>query len=49
MVSNKRFPNRKIAASFEQALHQAYSEKRIRGEWFSLDESDVNDIIESLK
>jgi len=49
MVSNKRFPNRKIAASFEQALHQAYSEKRVRGEWFDLDKDDVNDIKESQK
>lgn len=49
LIGNKRFPNRKIANSFEQALHQAYSEKRIRGEWFSLDFNDVEDIKEALK
>jgi len=49
LIINKRFPNRKIANSFEQALHQAYSEKRIRGEWFSLDFNDVEDIKEALK
>jgi hypothetical protein len=49
LICNKRFPNRKIANSFEQALHQAYSDKRIRGEWFSLDFNDVEDIKESLK
>lgn len=49
LIINKRFPNRKIANSFEQALHQAYSEKRIRGEWFALDFDDVEDIKEALK
>ena len=48
LISNKRFPNRKIASSFEQALHQAYSEKRVRGEWFELDGDEVEDIKESL-
>lgn len=48
MVCAKRFPNRKIAASFEQALHQAYSEKRIRGEWFDLSNKEIKEIEESL-
>ncbi len=48
MVCNKSFPNRKIASSFEQALHQAYAYKRIRGEWFKLSEKEVQDIKETL-
>lgn len=49
MVCKKRFPSRLIARSFEQALHQAYLEKRIRGEWFELTEQDVKDLHVALK
>ncbi len=45
----KKYPIRKIAESFEKSLHQTYSDKRIRGEWFKLDEIDVKHIIEALK
>ena len=48
MVCNKQFPNRKIAVSFEQALHQTYSEQRVRGEWFDLNEKDIQDLKETL-
>ena len=44
MLCNKKLPNRKIAASFEQALHQTYADKRIRGEWFSLTEKEVEEL-----
>lgn len=49
MVISKKFPIRKIAESIEKSLHQVYSEKRIRGEWFELSLLDVEHIIESLK
>lgn len=49
MIAKKEFPNRKIASSFEKALHSSYDSKRIRGEWFDLNQDEVNDIIESLK
>lgn len=49
LVSSKQFPLRKIAESFEKALHETYKEKRIRGEWFNLDDVDVEMIIQSLK
>lgn len=29
----------------ESELHEKYSEKRIRGEWFNLDENDISEII----
>jgi len=48
LIKAKKFPNRKIAESFEKALHNAYKEKRIRGEWFNLDEKEILDIRESL-
>lgn len=48
MLANKEFPNRKIAHSFEQALHSTYDEKRVRGEWFDLSQEEVKDIIISL-
>ena len=44
MICSKRFPSRKMATSFEQALHQTFAEKRVRGEWFELDEKDVDEI-----
>jgi hypothetical protein len=49
LLASKRFPNRKIANSFEQALHQAYSDKRIRGEWFDLTEKEIEDIKEAFQ
>lgn len=44
----KKFVNRKIASSFEKALHDAYAPKRIRGEWFQLDAIDLSEITETL-
>ena len=48
-VACKKFPTRKIALSIESALHTAYSQQRLRGEWFNLNEEDVAAIIETLK
>ena len=33
-----------IQGNHERKLHQLYKEKRVRGEWFSLTEEDVNNI-----
>ena len=49
MICNKRYPSRKIAEAFEKALHSAYADKRVRGEWFDLDDNDVMMLTESLK
>lgn len=49
MIASKKFPIRKIAESIEKALHDTYSDKRLRGEWFELDTKDVEHIKESLK
>ena len=49
MLACKKFPTRKIAEAIEYALHTAYSQQRVRGEWFILDDVDVAAIIETLK
>ena len=49
MLVCKKFPTRKIAEAIESALHIAYSQQRIRGEWFNLDDVDVAAIMETLK
>jgi len=49
LIASKKFPVRKIAESIEKSLHSVFDDKRLRGEWFELDEKDVEHIIESLK
>ena len=48
VIISKKFPVRKIAESIEKALHETFSEKRLRGEWFELDLIDVGHIKETL-
>lgn len=48
LICSKKFPNRIIAQSIEKALHDAFKDKRIRGEWFSLDEKDIENISDTL-
>jgi hypothetical protein len=40
-------PVRKMAKT-EAALHRVFASKRVRGEWFALDASDISKIIEVL-
>lgn len=49
MVCYKSFPKRKIAEALEKVLHEVYSSKRVRGEWFSLNEEDIKDVSYILK
>ena len=49
LLAAKPFPSRIIAEAIESALHKAFGEKRLRGEWFELTLSDVNDIVQTLK
>jgi hypothetical protein len=44
LLSAKEYPTRIIAEAIESALHKAFESKRIRGEWFELDEKDVREI-----
>ena len=48
LIASKKFIRRKIASSFEKALHETYSKKRIRGEWFLLDNVEVDEITQTL-
>jgi hypothetical protein len=48
LLAKKEYPNRRIAASIEKALHSTYEHKRKRGEWFLLDEGDVNELVQTL-
>ncbi|MDI5951082.1 GIY-YIG nuclease family protein [Flavobacterium yafengii] len=44
LIASKKFVSRRIALSIEKAFHNTFSDKRIRGEWFQLDEIDVEEI-----
>lgn len=44
LLAAKQFPSRIIASAIESALHSAFGEKRLRGEWFDLTDQDVSDI-----
>ena len=43
LLHKKSFPNRRIAEVLEKTLHITYSNKRIRGEWFELDDDEDTD------
>lgn len=47
-IAKKKYINRKIAGAIEQALHLMYRHKRIRGEWFLLDELDLSELKSTL-
>lgn len=49
LLCAKKYPSRVIAEAIESALHRSYAKKRIRGEWFNLDASDIEDIKQTLK
>ena len=44
LVCSKSFINRQMSLSIEQSLHNNYKSKRVRGEWFSLSDQDVEDV-----
>lgn len=44
LIASKKFVSRRIALSIEKAFHTTFADKRIRGEWFQLDEVDVEEI-----
>lgn len=49
LICAKEYPSRAIAEAIESALHRAYAGKRIRGEWFNLELSDIETIKQTLK
>ncbi len=44
LIESKQFQKRRIAESFEKLLHEYFKNKRIRGEWFQLDNNDIIDL-----
>jgi hypothetical protein len=44
LLCAKQYPSRTIAEAIEGALHKAFGEKRLRGEWFNLSDQDVIDL-----
>lgn len=44
----KRYPNLMIAEGVEDLLQRHFSTKRVRGEWFELDEQDIQIVRETL-
>ena len=49
LLCAKEYPTRIIAEAIESALHKAFANKRIRGEWFNLDAFDIENIKQTLK
>lgn len=49
LLCAKQFPSRTIAKAIESALHKAYEDKHLRGEWFQLGAKDIIDLMETLK
>ncbi len=47
LITSKDFSNRKIALVFESSLHKSYENKRLRGEWFELNEREISEIKET--
>lgn len=48
LIKAKEFPIRAIAEAFEAALHKTYEKQRVRGEWFELSISDVDNLKKAL-
>ena len=49
LLISKRFPSRAMAEAIESSLHKVFASKRIRGEWFNLDNADVDDVKQTLQ
>ena len=49
LLCAKEYPSRAIAEAIEASLHKVYANKRIRGEWFNLDDVDVTEIKKTLQ
>ena len=45
---DRKYATRKLALELENHLHDFYSHKRVRGEWFDLNAKEVDEIIKLL-
>lgn len=48
LLCAKEYPTRIVAEAIEPALHKAYADKRVRGEWFVLDAIDIEHLKATL-
>ena len=48
-VCARQYPSRIIAEAIESALHKAFGEKRLRGEWFDLTQEEVEMLKATLR
>lgn len=48
-VYSKQFRTRNIATKIERELHSIYHDKRLKGEWFSLKDGDVESAIDYIR
>lgn len=49
LLCAKEYPTRAIAEAIEESLHKVFASKRIRGEWFNLSPTDIDNIKQTLK
>lgn len=49
LICARQYPTRTIAEAFEAALHNTFTNKRLRGEWFELSPQDVEILKDTLK
>lgn len=48
LLKSKKFKTRKEAAGIEKQLHKEYRSKRLRGEWFKLNKSELKNVNDFL-
>jgi hypothetical protein len=49
LIASKKYPSRQIAVSIEKALHETFRNKNIRGEWFNLNQTEIDEIVKTLE
>ncbi len=49
LLESKEFASRKLATAIESAIHSAYQQHRLRGEWFDLKSQHLDEILELFK
>ena len=45
----KKLNTRRLCIEFEESVHQSFSSKKVRGEWYALDSEDIETIEDSFK
>ncbi len=48
-VKTRKFMNRKIAKEIETELHKKYDHKKVRGEWFDLNQIELEEIYKQFE